>query len=304
MKATLLTLLLFCATFSFGQGLTLYGKEIVMDKSYRTPIHFEVGKALFIKDSSTNAMIDSLTNFMKRYPTVIMQIEVNVGPKDQGVHEISISKAMAQSVIDEMIQLGADSARLVPKGWDISHSLISQKAISAMKTQKEKEAAYTINRRTEFRILSNCYKHPDFNWTDNVFYEGSKRRIQIEYTLDNPTILEVSLPILDTVIRFLKKNQTLKVEIDSHTDPQGSVLHNNALSAARAQCCVDYLRSKGIDSARVTPKAYGMSNPLIPASEIAKMKTKEERDNAYRRDRRTEVLILSTNYKPEAIKKN
>lgn len=130
-----------------------------------------------------------------------------------------------------------------------------------------------------------------FNWTDTDFHLGSKRKIYVQYYgTDNGD--ELKFPALDTVVRFLKKNPNLKIEVANYTDPNGSPEHNYKLSEARAQSCVDYLISQGIDSVRLVAKGYGYSQPLITRQQIDAMKTKKERDAAEQLDRRTEIVII------------
>jgi outer membrane protein OmpA-like peptidoglycan-associated protein len=95
-------------------------------------------------------------------------------------------------------------------------------------------------------------------------------------------------------VRFMKENPFIKIEFDSHTDPQGSDKHNVVLSQARAQACVDYVKSQGIDSVRLVAKGWGWRRTLpgCNAADIAKMKTNEEKQAAYQADRRMEATII------------
>jgi outer membrane protein OmpA-like peptidoglycan-associated protein len=135
-----------------------------------------------------------------------------------------------------------------------------------------------------------------FNWTDTSFTIGAKRTIKVLYSLDRSHIMDTSRVVLDTVVRFIKHNPKLKIGIYNHTDQQGSPKHNMVLSQSRAQEVVSYLISQGIDSVRLLAKGFGSLQPIIPLDEINKMKTKEEMEVAYRTNRRTEVVILATDY--------
>src|SRR6185312_16116828 len=86
---------------------------------------------------------------------------------------------------------------------------------------------------------------------------------------------------------------------DTHTDQQGQKAYNLNLSQARAQSCVDFLKEKGIDSARLTAKGWGDTKLLIDNKAIAKMKTKEEKQAAYATNRRTVFRVLSFDYVPK-----
>ena len=90
-----------------------------------------------------------------------------------------------------------------------------------------------------------------------------------------------------------KENPTMKIEISGHTDTRGTAQDNQTLSENRAKSVVDYLISHGIDSKRLEYKGYGESTPLIPDSEINKMKTNSEKEDAHQQNRRTEFKVLS-----------
>lgn len=95
---------------------------------------------------------------------------------------------------------------------------------------------------------------------------------------------------LDKLVEFLKVNDNIKVELSSHTDSRASKKYNQDLSQKRAQSCVDYLISKGIDKNRIVAKGYGEEKLLNGCSDGV---TCTEED--HQRNRRTEIKILSVN---------
>jgi outer membrane protein OmpA-like peptidoglycan-associated protein len=110
----------------------------------------------------------------------------------------------------------------------------------------------------------------------------------------------------DSVLNFmstiLKNNPTVVIQLDGHCSPdEGSNKTTTVLSLARANACRDYLILQGIDSARVKAKGWGttMTLPGCSAADVAKMKTKEEKEEAYKEDRRVEFRLLSFNYVPK-----
>jgi outer membrane protein OmpA-like peptidoglycan-associated protein/tetratricopeptide (TPR) repeat protein len=109
----------------------------------------------------------------------------------------------------------------------------------------------------------------------------------IEYDFDKATLRPESQKILDDLAAFLELNDNLSVEIASHTDARGSDTYNQKLSQERAKSCVDYLIGKGISPDRLVASGYGESKPLIPEAEINAMPTKEEREAAHQKNRRT-----------------
>jgi peptidoglycan-associated lipoprotein len=93
-------------------------------------------------------------------------------------------------------------------------------------------------------------------------------------------------------------NPNIVIELAAHTDSRDSDERNLILSQKRAQSCVDYLVEKGIDAERLVPKGYGESRLLVTDEEIAKLKTKDEKETAHQRNRRTVFSVLRDDYVP------
>lgn len=85
-------------------------------------------------------------------------------------------------------------------------------------------------------------------------------------------------PLLDGLLR----NPSVRVAIMAHTDNQGSVDDNKALSEQRAESVVAHLVSEGVDADRLKPEGYGELLPLVQNV------TNADRE----RNRRIEVRVL------------
>ncbi len=85
---------------------------------------------------------------------------------------------------------------------------------------------------------------------NNVFFDTGKATLRPE-----------SFSELDRLIKVLKEYPNLKLEISGHTDSRGSLSFNNKLSQRRAKSVVDYLLSKGTNSAQMVAKGYGPTQP-------------------------------------------
>ncbi len=86
---------------------------------------------------------------------------------------------------------------------------------------------------------------------ENIFFDFDKYEIKNE-----------SKPELNTFISFLLENRNVRVEIQGHTDNQGSESYNQNLSAKRAESVFNYLVSKGIDKGRLLYKGLGSKQPI------------------------------------------
>ncbi len=67
---------------------------------------------------------------------------------------------------------------------------------------------------------------------------------------------------LDTVVAILNNNPNITIELRSHTDYRDGAESNRVLSQKRADTCVSYLISKGIDARRLTAIGRGEEEPF------------------------------------------
>ncbi len=86
------------------------------------------------------------------------------------------------------------------------------------------------------------------------------------FDFDKSEIKEESKPELDVFISFLKENSKVQVEIQGHTDNQGSDNYNQTLSTSRAQAVYNYLIDKGISPTRLLYKGFGPMKPIADNS--------------------------------------
>ncbi len=68
-------------------------------------------------------------------------------------------------------------------------------------------------------------------------------------------------PVIDDVVAVLKKNPSLKIEIQGHTDKIGAEAYNQKLSENRARSVMNYLVMKGIEGKRLSIAGYGFTRP-------------------------------------------
>jgi outer membrane protein OmpA-like peptidoglycan-associated protein len=144
----------------------------------------------------------------------------------------------------------------------------------------------TIFSQTKGRLPNKTIK-------DSVFSKGDIIKIpELVYQLSYPMGKE-TIDSLQPIADFLKKYPILKIEISCHTDSRGKDTLNIMLSNFRAKYVMDYLiKEKGIDSNRLNYKGYGETRLIISDSEILKAKTKEEKEQLHKINRRTELKVI------------
>ncbi len=88
----------------------------------------------------------------------------------------------------------------------------------------------------------------------------------ILFDVDRATIKPESMGTINTICDVLKKNPSLKYEIDGHTDNTGNSPHNLQLSQQRADAVKAQFVSMGIDASRLTTKGLGDTQPIADNS--------------------------------------
>ncbi len=95
-------------------------------------------------------------------------------------------------------------------------------------------------------------------------------------------LTEEALSILGPVAATLSQHPNVKVEVEGHTDSQGSADYNQGLSQRRAEAVVDYLTENGVDANNLSARGYGEEQSIADNS------TPEGRTE----NRRVELKIL------------
>ena len=88
---------------------------------------------------------------------------------------------------------------------------------------------------------------------NNIFFDSGKADLKPE-----------SLTELEKLLKLLKQNPTLSVEISGHTDDIGKDADNQILSQKRASSVVDYLVKNGANSFTIKALGYGETKPILP----------------------------------------
>ncbi|MBW2170212.1 MAG: OmpA family protein [Deltaproteobacteria bacterium] len=86
----------------------------------------------------------------------------------------------------------------------------------------------------------------------------------INFDTDKYNIKPQYYKILDQAVSVLKKNPSIKLEIQGHTDSRASKEYNQTLSENRAKSVMEYLVNKGISRGRLNTVGYGLSRPIAP----------------------------------------
>ncbi len=81
----------------------------------------------------------------------------------------------------------------------------------------------------------------------------------VHFALDKSAISPTSIPVLTEIVRVLKANPYLSVNLAGHTDPRAPQAYNQALGLRRAISIRNYLLKQGISPQRMTIRSFGFS---------------------------------------------
>lgn len=111
---------------------------------------------------------------------------------------------------------------------------------------------------------------------ENIYYDFDQRHIRQDAAIE-----------LNKLVKVMKDNPTIWIELGSHTDSRGKASYNISLSQKRAESAVQYIISRGIDKNRIEAKGYGGTELLNKC-----LKGVDCTDVEHQLNRRTEFKIV------------
>ncbi len=115
--------------------------------------------------------LQGLIQTLRDNPNIVVELAAHTDSRDTQERNDILSQRRATSVVDYLILRGINPSRLVAKGYGErvprklkknivkdgflfkKGTLLNDKYINSLSNKAEKEAAYSLNRRTEFRVL-------------------------------------------------------------------------------------------------------------------------------------------------------
>jgi outer membrane protein OmpA-like peptidoglycan-associated protein len=101
---------------------------------------------------------------------------------------------------------------------------------------------------------------------------------KVHFALDKSHLSPATTKLLDEIVRVLKANPSISIDLAGHTDPRAPQAYNQALGMRRATSVRNYLLRKGISTNRMTIRSMSFNNRA----------TTDQGVNPYALDRRVE----------------
>ena len=108
------------------------------------------------------------------------------------------------------------------------------------------------NKDLELDIKLSKIEKQSVETLENLFFDTGSAQLRPESEIE-----------LKKLIKLLKENPKVKIEISGHTDDVGNDKFNQDLSQKRALSVANYLQSGGITPERIIAKGYGKSRPKV-----------------------------------------
>ncbi|HBK72244.1 MAG TPA: hypothetical protein DDZ39_11415 [Flavobacteriaceae bacterium] len=184
-----------------------------------------------IKDKETEEVIsDAVITLLDAEYNELDQVQTD----ENGVYTLSLD-------CDKTYNLTAFNEVYITEEYSItSNSYIDAPELEVNKFLVKKELEEKLN-ETEISSLE------EINSSLNPVYFG----------FDKSNITTETASELDKVIKILKENKSIQIEIAAYTDTLGSKAYNLKLSERRANETANYLIAKGIDSSRIIANGHG-----------------------------------------------
>ena len=267
------------------------------------------GKTIDMKDSNNDGAAEFLVESTKKYQiragndTYLPQTK-NVSTENLGSdllleEKIFLEKSASYLTINVVDK---DTKQIVPNAViDIAKGKYDDSQISKdngsvrMKLNESTNYTFIVSAERYFgksAIFSSVNKSPgEYTLTIEIEKLEVGKQIVLEdlyYDLNKYNIRPDAAVVLDKLVKVLKENADISIEVGSHTDCRATADYNHRLSQNRSESVVNYLVSNGISRDRLVPKGYGESQLVNKCADGVSCTEEEHQAN-----RRTVIEILN-----------
>lgn len=222
------------AGFRFnGKKGTVKGKLLTDKQGKKVPV--------------SNAMVSMLKTGVEEPDSALTDAygDFELGVPDENTEYSIIVRSHVKDVDNIILatQSGQEISKLAKTSRGFEYKLIPADVIRLTEMEVSDDISLTFSK---FKAKQDN----DLKVTENILYASG------QYKIEND-----SKVILDKVVKIMKENPKVKLEVVSHTDAEGDDASNMLLSEKRSGSVIDYFVSKGVDAVRL--KAIGKGETEI-----------------------------------------
>ncbi|MCX6230677.1 MAG: OmpA family protein [Bacteroidetes bacterium] len=245
-----------------------------------------------LKEQYQDSLID-LIKTLEANPTIVIELRSHTDSRRIQMTNDTLSQRRAQSVVDYLILRGIASGRLVAKGYGekIPRTLtketyskykekvysfpagvtLTDEYVKSLKSQDEREAAYSLNRRTEFSILRDDFVPQPKNDTlpiGVVSIVNNPTENSVEYTIGANGVQEVPCIVDGSSLKMLidekAKSTTISWEVVQDFLKSGRITKNDFKEQEKA------IDAEGniIDKSVLIISTFKLANSVINDIEV------------------------------------
>jgi outer membrane protein OmpA-like peptidoglycan-associated protein len=241
--------------------------------------------------ASVNARITALNNVKaEKRNDAIYEAELKNCDLAVELFKTQLSKVALQKNLDSLLQgnlvvqkeISAIKDTLIDiwakdaKGAKSLNAALSEERNRLERLNREKDSLLAVQKAEAEKKLNalqsktiNVYK--DARGTilamSDILFERGKAELTEE--------LRLNLAEVAAILKSLLTESS--VEIEGHTDNDGSAQFNLNLSKQRAEAVLNYLVGRGVEKKRLKAIGYGLAKPICPANDTDECKAKNRR---------------------------
>jgi OOP family OmpA-OmpF porin len=176
---------------------------------------------------------------------------------------------------------------LIPFGYE---SPVQREAPALLALVHEEETTEKLlypNDDDRDGVVNKNDKCPNSNLDYEVNNDGCTITypLHVKFEFDSSVLKSSSMKVIKDFAIFMDEPVKLNIEIQGHSDTQGSLEYNQRLSERRAEAVYNALIAEGIDKERMQYVGYGETQLLIIENDI--------KEN-FAENRRVQILILKS----------
>jgi len=251
------------------------------------------------------ANLDSLADYMKRYPNAVIYVNGHCDPFGTNEYNIALGDRRANSVKTYLVSKGVNPDNLITKSFGEEELIARGESAEARVYDRRVEFIVKQQGDVELRVVP---KNPPAKYAldgkgeepQNIQEpqqgtvkepivadppKGTEQKVVVtwvQFDFDKSDIKPESYENLDSLADYLVTYPEAKVYVHGHCDPFGTNAYNIALGDRRANSVKNYLTSKGVNSNQLLTDTYGEER-LIAKGESAEARVY---------DRRVEFIVI------------